>query len=455
MESKKKIFAIFPSGAGHLNPILCVLGELQKRQKCEVLFYGDEAFRALIEKSGSTFRAYSHPSYSRINPTMSIDKQRVGFGHFVRTHILIAFDILPQILCDIENDTPDMIIYDSFFLMSKYLMEIIKTRVENGTWNRKVPKSVMFLPNYPPCQKMIEGLKKEKPDDWWNTFLLLDSFRLQFMLSWTHGLSLYNPINVCFMKNQVLNIVSVPAELEPFREEFDDTFKFVGACVSDEARSNEIYDDDELKSVLDQFEVKEPPGKQSRSDLKLIYVSMGTVFLANTFIFERVFEAFRDYDSRPSRRFKLAQFRVIVSVGANALKLFKEKINKGELNLPQNVLIRAKVPQLELLKRADLFVTHCGMNSTTETIKYAVPIVAIPIDADQPYNARHVCTDLGFGELHDALKLKSHEIADSIDKVLSDEKYRKNIQEMSKKIQKCNGTLEGARLILDYLNRKD
>ena len=34
-----------------------------------------------------------------------------------------------------------------------------------------------------------------------------------------------------------------------------------------------------------------------------------------------------------------------------------------------------KVPQLEILEKNDLFITHCGMNSTNEAIKYAVPII--------------------------------------------------------------------------------
>ena len=113
--------------------------------------------------------------------------------------------------------------------------------------------------------------------------------------------------------------------------------------------------------------------------------------------------------------------------------------------------MRAKVPQLEVLKRADLFVTHCGMNSTTETIKFAVPVVAIPLDADQPTNARRICDELSFGVRLDPISFSPNILADAIDNVISDSKYKNNISDMSKKMSKYNGSVEGAKLIINQL----
>jgi UDP:flavonoid glycosyltransferase YjiC (YdhE family) len=41
-------------------------------------------------------------------------------------------------------------------------------------------------------------------------------------------------------------------------------------------------------------------------------------------------------------------------------------------------------PQLELLAKASLTITHAGMNTALETLAYAVPAVAIPVGNDQP-----------------------------------------------------------------------
>lgn len=452
---KSRIFVIVPPGSGHINPVLCLIAEIIKKQQVTVVFYSEESFREQIEKVGAIYRAYSHPTYSRVTIQKPINEYKLSLAEYINKQIEIAYDVLPQLLRDCETETPDMIIYDTFFFMSNYLLEIIRTREAAGKWKRKVPKSVLFVPEFAPCPRLLKALEQDMQHDWWSYLLLIDTFRRQFIFSWWYGISIYNPINLTIKSNDALNIVAVPSELQPFREDFNDTFKFVGPCVNDQARSAEINNDEELKSVLAEFKIKEP-GKRPRSDdKKLIYVSMGTVFLANTFIFEQIFEAFRDYDSNPARNFKLAQFRVIVSVGTEDLKIFKEKIIRGEENLPKNILLRARVPQLEVLKRANLFLTHCGMNSTTETIKYGVPVVAIPIDADQPMNARRICDELEFGLRLDVLKLNSNEIADSVDAVLSNSKYRRNIGDMAKSIERYNGAVEGARYILDYLNRKE
>ena len=42
------------------------------------------------------------------------------------------------------------------------------------------------------------------------------------------------------------------------------------------------------------------------------------------------------------------------------------------------------------------FVSHCGWGSVTESIKFGVSIIAIPMQHDQPWNARLV-VEFGFG----------------------------------------------------------
>ena len=38
-----------------------------------------------------------------------------------------------------------------------------------------------------------------------------------------------------------------------------------------------------------------------------------------------------------------------------------------------------RAPQIELLKRAYLFISHNGMNSTSESIHFGVPMLFIPM----------------------------------------------------------------------------
>jgi MGT family glycosyltransferase len=60
------------------------------------------------------------------------------------------------------------------------------------------------------------------------------------------------------------------------------------------------------------------------------------------------------------------------------------------------VLARRSVPQLQVLDRAALFVTHGGMNSVNEAMRAGVPTLVVPQGADQPLVARRV-VELGAG----------------------------------------------------------
>jgi MGT family glycosyltransferase len=192
--------------------------------------------------------------------------------------------------------------------------------------------------------------------------------------------------------------------------------------------------------------------KESNNGLKLILFSIGTLFNHYIEVHKAIIQAFNEFDKNPNRHFKLSNLRVIMATGEKSLNLLNESIRSGEIKLPENVLLRKRVPQLEILKRADLFITHCGMNSTSETIKYAVPIVGIPFEGDQPIVAHRMCNELETGIRINPGKLDIDEIGDAIDDVLSDEKYVKNIRELSKISANYNGKVEGAKIVLDYLN---
>lgn len=168
-------------------------------------------------------------------------------------------------------------------------------------------------------------------------------------------------------------------------------------------------------------------------------------------IYEKAIRDVEEFDVKPNRRFKSDQLRMIISVGEACYDKLRGKISRGELKLPENIIFRAKVAQLELLKRADLFVTHCGMNSTCETIKYGVPIIAIPLSSDQPMNARRVCDEMSLGLRLDPIDLRVDEFADSIDRVLSDETFRNNVKWLAKISTKYAGQIEAAKVVVDYL----
>lgn len=267
-------------------------------------------------------------------------------------------------------------------------------------------------------------------------------------LSWHFSIS-YNIWNM-MDAHPNLNIVAVFPELQPCRDQFGATYKFVGPTISEQARSIETTTSEKLKTILDEIAPQNNDvSKPSNSNLKLIYVSMGTVPSNSLHVFEKTIKAIDELSSKMAANYKM---KAIFSVGSGNLKKLEDKIANGEIVCPENVILCAKVPQLEVLKRADLFITHCGMNSTSEAINYGVPVVCIPLEADQPMVAKRICDDLELGKRLDAKVMSVNGLVEALNEVLTNEKYKVNMVEMSKVSAKYNGLVEGRKIIENYLN---
>lgn len=447
---------IVPPATGHVNPISGLVSELCKStNNLDVIFYSDKSYQAAIERTGAQFRLLAHPSFS-ILPKLPMEQAHYFIGANLDCQISFSYKLIPQLLHEIETERFDLVLYDGAFLPIRYTLEILKRRYRRRRSARPPPKSILFAPNFPVTKTLVDESRAQTRMSLGSVLLLLWVFIRQIVMSIRWRMRIFNPINF-FMRKDKLNIVAVIHELMPFPHELDETFKCVGPCVCEQTRSGEVSSDDhELNSLLGEFEVW-APGKRPLDEPKkpkLIYMSLGTVFNYNSILFELTIRAFRDYNLKSHRREDASRFRVIISTGDDGYKQLREKIETGELVVPGNVFLRARVPQLEVLKRASLFITHCGMNSTSEAIKYAVPIVAIPLEADQPMVAKRVCDRLMFGVRLDPIGVSSDDIADAVDQVLSDEQYANNIGEMSKISAKYNGSVEGARLVVEYLNQQ-
>ena len=441
MESKKKIMVLIPPLLGHVNPICGLIHELCKNKNIEVIFYSDEIYRDVIENTGATFRLNEKPTISTVDPKLFASKMQIGT--LLGMSIDHAYVQLPQYIAEAEKEKPDLILYDGRSFVAKYLIEVIKARHAKGDTTIPIPKTAQFSPNFPLNEPMLKTMGGDEKEDIWTALSLANAFRKQIMLSWQFGISFYNPIKVFVVSDDKLNLVGLNPELQPYRDSYNETFKFIGSCISEETRKVDLKADFELNAFLTPFDRKP-------NDLKLVFMSLGSLFHGNFSIYDKAVEGFLKYDEKPSRHFKSSQFKVIISVGSSLAK-FEEKISSGELDLPKNILLRSSVPQLEVLKRADLFITHCGMNSTLETIKYGVPIIALPIKADQPVNAVRICDELSFGIRLITDAFTPEQLADSVDQVLSDEKFKANVERMSEISAKYNGAVDGAKILSDYL----
>jgi zeaxanthin glucosyltransferase len=115
-------------------------------------------------------------------------------------------------------------------------------------------------------------------------------------------------------------------------------------------------------------------------------------------------------------------------------------------DLPGSPIVVEYAPQLKLLEKAALCITHAGLNTSMECLMNAVPMVAIPITNDQPgVSARIKWT--GTGEFITLKKLNAKRLKTVIDRVLNVPSYRENALRLQKSIKSAGGVNQAASII--------
>ena len=153
----------------------------------------------------------------------------------------------------------------------------------------------------------------------------------------------------------------------------------------------------------------------------LIYASLGT--LVNGL--ENIYSAILNATSG------LPDVQLVLSLGRNV-----DVNNLGPV--PSNVIAVQKAPQMELLKRASLCITHAGLNTALESLANGVPMVAIPIGYDQPGVAARI-KHHRVGEFVEPSHLTADRLKDSIQLVLSNPGYRDKARYFQKAIAQARG----------------
>ena len=187
--------------------------------------------------------------------------------------------------------------------------------------------------------------------------------------------------------NNTDSVVYTSRKFQPFSESFSDHYAFVGPSVFS----------------------KEMPHKDK--ERPLVYISMGTVINDRPDFYNKCIDALKSLN-----------VDVIISCG-------KE--------IPY-------VNQLEVLAKADAFITHCGMNSVSESLYMATPLVLYPQTAEQFAVARSA-EENGAGVM---LKDDSVEgIKKAVQEVLNNSSYVKAAQEFCDDFRSCSGTAGAAEYI--------
>lgn len=375
---------------GHINPTLPIVRELIQRGE-EVYYFSTMDFKAKLEATGAVFMDYSEV----LTPFMQQFRPHGNHPFYTLMEYMLSFDriVIPYIISKTKDLHFDYMIYDVMFgggniLSKKMNLPAIASCSSFVMEKPPVPDRMLEPGFHPQLDYLYSELKTAQEE--WN----LDSLNLSDI----------------FFKKEAMTLVYTSRFFQPLGDSLDPSFQFVGPSITDR------------KETLD-FSLN--------SGQKLIYISMGTINNNCLDFYQKCLNAFQD-----------ECYQVVMSIG--------NKTEISELqNIPKNFIVKNYIPQLEVLKRADVFISHGGLNSVSEALYFGVPVIAIPMANDQPVVAKRLA-ELGAGLNLNMTEVTTEILNHMVHTVLTDPSYRLQSREIGNTFVESGGYKKASDLIINY-----
>ncbi len=378
---------------GHLNPIIAAAKELTDRG-CDVTFYASPFHKEAAEKTGADVKIVQTPYDGRINELAKYSGKRLFT--VARTALEYAEAVLDRTFDEIKENPPDIILHDVMTVNARAACRILKIPSAVivpvfALEERKIPKAAARMIEVP-VHNMIPSISE-----------IIGFFGAVRSISSKYGIK-KRDIQWVFNDYGDVNIITTSREFQYSSHRFpEERFKFTGPLL---------------------FEGREKPADFSvDKKKKTVLVSLGTLYNHNSDFYEKCIKAFAGTD-----------YNVVMSVN-------DEKILNIAQNAGKNFYARKYVPQLQVLKYADVFVTHAGMNSVNEALYNGVPLVCAPQALDQFMNADRV-RQLGAGVV--LKKTSPEKIRNAVEMMLSEPSFKKRAAEIGKGLKKGGGVKRAA-----------
>jgi zeaxanthin glucosyltransferase len=153
----------------------------------------------------------------------------------------------------------------------------------------------------------------------------------------------------------------------------------------------------------------------------IVYASMGTLQNGLIDIFRSITQA----------AIGLKELQFVLAVGS--------QLDPKQLGaLPANVMVVSYAPQIEILSRSSLCITHAGLNTALESLSNGVPMLALPITNDQPGVAARIANKK-VGVVISPDQASPGNFVAAIKQVLGDSTFRDNARRMKEAIRSTNG----------------
>lgn len=362
---------------GHINPTLGLVKKLTERGN-QVSYFCSEPFKEQVTKMGAKWIGYGNRLEQFLKEYRPTDRH----PFYMLMEAMLSYDeaVLPEILNLVKKDRYDMVICDSYFGAGCFLKQIIKIPVVCS-------HSSFAMSHTPVPQRMLEpGFHPQLDHCYQILKRICESYNIE-----------EPSLEQVFTSKGELNIVYTTRNFNGDEGVCEPDYIFAGPSID---RSQKAFE-------LDFSAV---------GDRKLIYISLGSVNTDFIDFYKLCVSAFRDSD-----------YYVYMSIGAKC-----EVSQLGEI--PSNFLVQNFLPQLEILKRADVFITHAGFNSVNEALYFGVPMLALPQVNDQPMVAKRLVS-LGLGMAENMKELSPDILKSKTDTLVMEREMKENCMQISQEMR--------------------
>ena len=417
-------FAILaPAAIGHLNP-MSVLGRELKRRGHQVTFFGIPDIEVKLRNSGLDFWSIGETEF----PLGSLEEYYKELGKMsgvaglkftvnrLKISTQMLFDQAPNAL---KLAGVEAILVDQVTLGGGTIAEFLNLpfiTICNALLINREPGVPPYFTGWDYSPSLLAQLRNRVG----NFFLVKVGQPIRELIQkqrreW--NLSPYKTLEDNFSK--LAQICQLPAEYDFPRANLADCFHYTGPLQDPSGLEPISFTDTEFP-----FE--------KLTNQSLIYASLGTLQNRNLEVFETIACACEGLDAQ-----------LVISLG-------NPNYSGADLQLTGSPLVVNYAPHQQLIEKANLIITHAGMNTVLGALTSGKPILAIPITNEQPGIAARLART-GAGEALNLKQLTIYKLQELIKRVLTEKSYQQNALKMQEAIRRAGGVSRAADIIEQVL----
>lgn len=362
---------------GHINPTLGLVKKLTERGN-QIDYFCAEPFSEQVTKMGAKWIGFGN----KLDPFLKAYRPTDRHPFFMIMECMLLYDevVLPELLELLNQKSYDMIICDSFFGGACFLKQLVKIPVvcshSSFAMSHTPVPDRMLVPGFHPqldhCYEIVKRICE--------TYHITEPSLEQI-----------------FTSKGDLNIVYTTQTFNGDAGVHEPEYLFTGPSI-------------------DRLQDSKALNFSAIGERKVIYISLGSINTDFVEFYKTCIAAFENED-----------YYVFMSIG--------KKFDISRLGeIPSNFNVESFLPQLEILKRADVFITHTGFNSVSEALYFGVPMLALPQVNDQHMVTKHLVS-MQLGMTESMNELTPEMLAEKTEVLLKDGKIRENCMRISKEMR--------------------